>query len=181
MIFLRMRRAVTAHICGDHTDKLENRPQNTLNFLEEVEKHDFDIFKNMTNDFRSLVAGKVSIYKFCTASDAFYSLGLDCHAPLVLLLFQEERIKIQNYCSLISAHLGKWVVHLRQNKCEEIESFSFNFRSPLHLRVFWHCLYSIDFYGLITNGKTFITYFIIKVNTLKIKSINLSLLPAQEN
>lgn len=30
--------------------KQEDRPQNTLNFLEEVEKHDFDIFKSMTND-----------------------------------------------------------------------------------------------------------------------------------
>lgn len=51
MIFLRRRRADIAHTCNDRTDKLEDRPLNTLNFLEEVEKHDFDHFKNMTNDF----------------------------------------------------------------------------------------------------------------------------------
>lgn len=113
----------------------------------------------------------------------FHSIGLGSHVLLILLLFQEERTGIQKYCSLISAHLGTCVLHLRQNKDEEIESFSLslNFRLPLYLRVFWYCLYNIDFYGLITNGKTFITYFIIKVNTLKIKSINLLLLPAQEN
>jgi len=94
MIFLRTRRADIGHTCGDRTDKREDRPWNTLRFVEEQKKHDFDNWKTMTDEFCSLVSGKVSIYKFCSASNAFYSPGLDRHAPLVLLLFQEERIKI---------------------------------------------------------------------------------------
>lgn len=73
----------------------------------------------MTNDFWSLVAGKVYKTYIWKVSNAFYSLSLDCYAQFVLVLAQEEKTVFKKYCSLISVHGEKWVGHLRQNKYKE--------------------------------------------------------------
>lgn len=69
-----MQREDTVHTYDDCSDKLEDRPQNALNILEEMKGHYFDIFKKITDYFRFLIAGKISVYTFCTASNTFIAL-----------------------------------------------------------------------------------------------------------